>query len=92
MFKLAIKRAYSLTARRFAEASSTPSNNLVLNFCTPHMSVFNNKIVNMVILPGESGEYGVTVGHSPLISQLKPGVVSVIHSGVRIRKILSNEC
>jgi F0F1-type ATP synthase epsilon subunit len=36
----------------------------------------------MIILPGEGGEYGVTAGHSPIISQLKPGVVSVIHTGV----------
>ena len=82
MFKLAIKRSYSITARRLADAASASSTNLVLNFCTPHMAVMNNKVVNMVILPGESGEYGVTAGHSPLISQLKPGVVSVIHSGV----------
>ena len=31
-------------------------------------------------LPGVSGEYGVTSGHSPLAEQLKPGVVSIIHA------------
>lgn len=36
--------------------------------------------MDKVLLPGESGEYGVTVGHSPVISQLKPGVVTVIHT------------
>ena len=34
-----------------------------------------------MVLPGESGEYAVTAGHSPVISQLKPGVVTVIHTG-----------
>ena len=83
MFNLVAKRAYTLTAKRLAEPVAAASNSsLVLNFTTPHASIFSKKVVNMVILPGESGEYGVTVGHSPLISQLKPGVVSVIHSGV----------
>lgn len=34
------------------------------------------------MLPGSAGEYGVTAGHSPLISQLEPGVISVYLSGV----------
>jgi F0F1-type ATP synthase epsilon subunit len=82
MFNLAVKRAYSLTAKRLAEPVASSNTSLIINFCTPHAPVYNKKVVNMVILPGESGEYGVTVGHSPLISLLKPGVVSVIHTGV----------
>eukprot|EP00607_Mallomonas_marina_P001501 CAMPEP_0182427686 /NCGR_PEP_ID=MMETSP1167-20130531/18984_1 /TAXON_ID=2988 /ORGANISM="Mallomonas Sp, Strain CCMP3275" /LENGTH=120 /DNA_ID=CAMNT_0024610109 /DNA_START=188 /DNA_END=550 /DNA_ORIENTATION=- len=35
--------------------------------------------VDKVVVPGESGEYGITVGHSPIISQLQPGVVTVFH-------------
>ena len=33
-----------------------------------------------VILPGEDGEFGVTAGHSPMISQLQPGLVTVVHT------------
>jgi F0F1-type ATP synthase epsilon subunit len=29
------------------------------------------------------GEYGVTAGHTPIISQMKPGVISIVHEAVR---------
>lgn len=32
-----------------------------------------------MIIPGSEGEYGVTVGHSPIVSELKPGVLQVLH-------------
>ncbi|CAN0122685.1 unnamed protein product, partial [Ectocarpus fasciculatus] len=32
-----------------------------------------------VIIPGSAGEYGVTAGHSPIVAELKPGVVQVVH-------------
>ena len=25
------------------------------------------------------GEYGITAGHTPIVSQLKPGMVSIVH-------------
>lgn len=31
----------------------------------------------MVTVPGEEGEFGVLVGHSPLITFMKPGVICV---------------
>ena len=81
-------RLYSSSTRRLAEpAVAAAASGLTINFCTPHAPVHNNKIVNMIILPGENGEYGITAGHSPIISQLKPGVVSVIHTNVRINSI-----
>ena len=73
--------------RRFAEsATGAPATALTLNFSTPHQSVYKGKVVDKVLLPGETGEYGVTVGHSPIISQLKPGVVTVIHTGGETEK------
>lgn len=55
---------------------------MILNFTTPHQPIYKKHPVSMVIIPSESGEYGVSAGHSPIISQLKPGVVTVIHQGV----------
>ena len=69
------------TARAFSDAA--PATAMTLNLSTPHENIYQGKTVDKVLLPGESGEYGVTVGHSPIISQLKPGVVSVIHTEVR---------
>lgn len=80
-----LKRAYSSSGRACAEPVVASSNaDLIINFCTPHQPIYNKKIVEHVIIPGAAGEYGITAGHSPLISQLEPGVVQVIHVGVSL--------
>src|SRR3546814_13214524 len=33
--------------------------------------------VDMVVVPGEEGDFGVLVRHAPLISTLRPGVIKV---------------
>jgi F0F1-type ATP synthase epsilon subunit len=71
-----------LAVRTFA-AEATNASQLTLNFTTPHTPVHVKKTVDKVILPGIAGEYGVTAGHAPIISELRPGVVSVVHLGVR---------
>lgn len=70
-------------ARQFSENAASATV-MTLNLSTPHENIYSEKTVDKVLLPGENGEYGVTVGHSPIISQLKPGVVSVIHTEVCI--------
>jgi hypothetical protein len=87
MFSRVIQRStlsFATIGRRgfAAPAENAAAAQLVLNFCTPHAPVYNKKVVESVILPGAAGEYGVTAGHSALISELKPGVVTVVHSGV----------
>ncbi len=74
---------YSSSAAVYAEAAAQASTKLTLNFTTPHAPIYTKKEVDQVVLPGAAGEYGITAGHSPIISELKPGVVSVIHVGVR---------
>lgn len=72
----------ALQRRGFAESTTAaPATAMTLNLCTPHQTLYKSKVVDKVLLPGETGEYGVTMGHSPIISQLKPGVVTVIHTG-----------
>jgi len=39
--------------------------------------------VDMVVVPGTEGDFGVLAGHSPLISTLRPGVIDV-YEGERI--------
>ena len=76
-----IVRTAGLATRSFSDAAAATS--MTLNLSTPHENIYSDKVIDKVLLPGEQGEYGVTVGHSPIISQLKPGVISVIHSEVR---------
>ena len=68
--------------RAFSDAAAAPTV-MKLNLVTPHASIYTEKAVDKVTLPGEMGEYGITMNHSPIISQLRPGVVQIIHQGVR---------
>ncbi len=37
--------------------------------------------VEMVVVPGSEGDFGVLPGHSPMISTVRPGVIHVFASG-----------
>lgn len=67
------RRAFATDA---AAASATPTK-VTLNLNTPYESFFKNAQVDLVQIPGLVGEYGVTAGHTPIIAQLKPGVIKV---------------
>lgn len=56
---------------------STMETKMVFSLSAPHTSMYFEEAVDSVVLPGVSGEYGVTAGHSPLVEELKAGVVSV---------------
>lgn len=44
---------------------------------------------DMVIVPGAEGDFGVMVGHAPLISTIRPGIVEV-HEGGSVTKLFVN--
>ena len=86
-----VKRAYSSSSRVMAESAAAATGaQMKVNFCTPHAAVYKDKAVEQVVLPGAAGVFGVTMGHSPIISQLEPGVVTVIHVGVGFYFILQH--
>jgi hypothetical protein len=41
----------------------------------PLQPIYADKVVDQLIIPGADGEYGVTAGISPIISELIPGLV-----------------
>jgi ATP synthase, Delta/Epsilon chain, beta-sandwich domain len=61
------------------EASAAAVATVNLNFCLPHLALYENASVHSVILPGLSGEYGITANHVPYVAQLKAGVVQILH-------------
>lgn len=73
----AIRRSFSSAAA--AEESSTAG--MTLNFNLPHETIYSGAKVEQVIVPGAAGEYGVTANHVPLVAQLKPGVLQILHAG-----------
>ena len=43
--------------------------------------------VEMVVVPGADGDFGVLEGHAPLISALRPGTIDIHGSGAVARQI-----
>lgn len=43
--------------------------------------------VDMVVVPGAEGDFGVLVRHAPLISAIRPGVISVYKDGAVSERI-----
>ena len=41
--------------------------------------------VEMVVVPGVEGDFGVLVGHAPLISAVRPGVIAT-YDGMNVQK------
>eukprot|EP00941_MAST-03F_sp_MAST-3F-sp1_P001374 g1374.t1 len=63
--------------RSFADEAAASNDGLSLTFAVPHRALYEKAAVELVRLPGVSGEFGITAGHTPNISQLVPGVVRV---------------
>jgi len=50
---------------------------VTLSFNAPHKKIFVGEAVELVNIPGVTGDYGVTPDHAPTISELRPGLVQV---------------
>src|SRR5215472_16713039 len=46
-----------------------------------------SEMVEMVVIPGSEGNFGVLPGHAPLISTIRPGVIEV-YAGGRVQRRL----
>ncbi|EQC30657.1 hypothetical protein SDRG_11712 [Saprolegnia diclina VS20] len=79
MLARAARRSIHSTALRAAaeNASAAGATKVTLNLNTPHQSFYKKAEVDLVQIPGLVGEYGITARHTPIISQLKPGVIIV---------------
>jgi F-type H+-transporting ATPase subunit epsilon len=43
--------------------------------------------VEMVVVPGVEGDFGVLPGHAPFVSTLRPGVIAVFEGGKVVQRI-----
>ena len=43
--------------------------------------------VEMVVIPGTEGDFGVLVDHQPMISSVRPGILEVHKEGAELRRI-----
>jgi F-type H+-transporting ATPase subunit epsilon len=61
---------------------------LNLEIVTPEKKVLS-ETVDAVTIPTASGEVGILQNHAPLISYLKPGILSYTRSGATERMVIS---
>ena len=61
---------------------------LQLEVVTPERRVLSEG-VDSVVIPGLGGELGILPGHTPLISQLKTGVLSYTQGGRTVQLLVS---
>ena len=55
-------------------------NNYIIIPLSINFGSFQFFSVDLIIVPGVTGEYGITAGHTPIISELKPGLVQIYHA------------
>jgi F-type H+-transporting ATPase subunit epsilon len=56
------------------------ADNVAFELVSPQ-SLLVSEDVEMVVVPGAEGDFGVLGGHSPLISTLRPGVIHIFEGG-----------
>jgi F-type H+-transporting ATPase subunit epsilon len=55
---------------------------LHLDFVSPESMPFSGD-VDQVDLPGAEGDLGIFAGHAPLVTTLRPGIVTIFRDGAR---------
>jgi F-type H+-transporting ATPase subunit epsilon len=56
---------------------------LHLEFVSPESVLFSGD-VDQVDLPGAEGDMGILAGHAPLVTALRPGIVTIFHSNEKV--------
>ena len=44
-------------------------------------ALLTSEEVDMVVVPGEDGDFGVLPGHAPLLSNVRPGTIDIYNDG-----------
>ena len=80
------------SARQASEAvpAGAVPKKLSFSLLSPHNAILSKADVDMVIIPGADGLFGVLPGHVPIITELKPGVVTVQVDNVVDRYFVSS--
>jgi F-type H+-transporting ATPase subunit epsilon len=60
---------------------------LHFEFVSPERVLFSGG-VDQVDLPGAEGDMGILAGHAPLVTALRPGIVTIFNGGARERVVV----
>jgi F-type H+-transporting ATPase subunit epsilon len=58
---------------------------LNLSITTPEALISNSQ-VDMVVIPGQNGDFGVLANHAPVISTIRPGAIEVYEGNAIVAK------
>ena len=72
---IALRRGFSSVAG--SGSNSAVTNRLLLTMGSPRESIFKNKPIDSVTVPGAEGTFTLTNNHSLTVSMLKAGVITV---------------
>ncbi len=61
---------------------------LHLDFVSPERVLFSGD-VDQVDLPGSEGDMGILAGHAPLVTTLRPGIITIFRGGAREPIVIS---
>lgn len=67
----------SRVVRFAAESPAGVTNRMLLTLGSPRESLYLNKPIDSVTVPGMEGYFTLTHGHSLMVSMLKPGVITI---------------
>lgn len=73
------RRVTSTAIRAFSSAEPATDGTMSLNFNLPHETIYTDAKIQQVIVPGAAGEFGVTADHVPVVAELKPGLLQIMH-------------
>eukprot|EP00940_MAST-03C_sp_MAST-3C-sp2_P002185 g2185.t1 len=82
-------RAFHASRAAMQAEAAGASGELKLTFALPHQPIYEDStvsiankfsFVDLVNLPGVTGTYGITAGHTPNVTQLMPGVVEIFEN------------
>ncbi len=60
--------------------------NVAFELVSPERLLLSQE-VEMVVVPGAEGDFGVLAGHSALVSAIRPGVIAVFENGAVTERI-----
>ena len=61
---------------------------LHFDFVSPERVLFSGE-VDQVDLPGSEGDMGILAGHAPLVTTLRPGIITIFRGGAREPVVIS---
>ena len=61
---------------------------LHFDFVSPERVLFSGD-VDQVDLPGAEGDIGILAGHAPVVTALRPGILTIFRGGARERIVIS---